>query len=297
MEIELKKYIENEDDLKHLIKISHGGEPLIHLLKNDKQINTYYAFSDNQLIAAIMTWRNNVHPKNMYLKVLINPLFRNHGTEEMLIDKLINDLSNHSSLQTQIWETDNHLHNLLLEYGFQEIRRTYEPRLDVTLLRNEKMLIPEDYCIMNLSELTMREDLLHKLIKQVKRNYEQTHEVNPAKNISSDYWKKLVFSDDLIQAGSYVLLCNDQRNIIAYSFLHESNNKSELELGWSGSVDLEHKHLVPYLVFNQVKFASDKKFQYITGEFDTTDPFALEVLNNFPFAPSPSLITLIKDVT
>src|SRR5699024_9721393 len=91
--------------------------------------------------------------------------------------------------------------------------------------------------------------------------------------------------------GRFVYLKKDEKNIIDYSFLHKSDTKNALELGWCGAIEMEAKDLIPRLIAYQINYARKHDIQVISGEFDTTDDYAMEVLNSFPFAPCPSWIT------
>ncbi|NIK12548.1 hypothetical protein [Alkalibacillus almallahensis] len=198
-------------------------------------------------------------------------------------------------LQTSAWETSNKQINLYLHNGVKEIRRTYISTLAVSDVINDRFLKGKGYQIQTLEEVLMDKDLTEALIHQVKAVYEETHEVNPVAYLEAEQWYELIVSDDVLQDGSYIHIDSNEKSIIAYSFLHESDEIKTVELGWCGANVMEQKQLIPELVHMQVCYAYRHGFEFIIGEFDTTDSYALEVLNRFPFAPSPTWITFQKE--
>src|SRR5699024_2794068 len=97
-----------------------------------------------------------------------------------------------------------------------------------------------------------------------------------------------------ISNGSYVLLDDESNEILAYTFLHESESKDTYELGWCGSSSQRNKQLITHLVFEQIRFAAKQNVKTLIGEFDTTDHFAMEVFRSFPFKTTPTWITFMK---
>src|SRR5699024_2856063 len=94
----------------------------------------------------------------------------------------------------------------------------------------------------------------------------------------------LILCDDLLIDGSFVYLDKDGNSIKAYSFLHKSNTKNTLELVWCGAIDMETNYLIPRLIVYQINYARNRNIQVISGVYDTTDDYAIEVLISFPFA-------------
>lgn len=94
--------------------------------------------------------------------------------------------------------------------------------------------------------------------------------------------------------GSYVYLDTSGQEILAYSFLHESESAKTYELGWCGCSDKRYKRLIPQLIFQHITYSIDQNINAITGEFDTTDHYAMEVFKSFPFIPSPTWVTYEK---
>lgn len=133
------------------------------------------------------------------------------------------------------------------ECGFLEVRRTYTHLLKTSKI-DSKQVFPEfngqDICVQNLSSISGNKELKFKLINRVKENYEKTHIVNPVGIHNSQKWEELIFNEDTVQRGSFIVLKNSE--ILAYSLLHYSNTPNQLEFGWRGTNENTDLHLILY---------------------------------------------------
>lgn len=293
LQFTIQKY-ENKDEeqLKHLLHLCFEDEALLSVLNSTHLKFAYVAIFGNKLVGSTFAWTSRMHPYCTYFQVLVHPLYRRLNIAEKLLSMV--EKSRNSTLQTSTWETSNRLKRLYMSNNFKEIRRTYMPHLKLVDVQDDLPYKNEKQEIKSLTEILSNDILLEKLIFLVKRNYEQTHAVNPVKELTVEKWKALILCDDLLVDGSFIYLDKGERNIIAYSFLHKSDTKNTLELGWCGAIDMETKDLIPRLIVYQISYARKHNIQVISGEFDTTDDYAMEVLNSFPFAPCPSWITYQK---
>lgn len=148
----------------------------------------------------------------------------------------------------------------------------------------------EKYKLSTVAEIYRNDLLVEELLRLVKRNYERSHEVNPVAKLSLNQWRELTFSDDLIRKGSFLYL--KENRIIAYAFLHESNEINMLDLGWVGALEPAYKGEIVSLVYQQLEFARERGVEFISGEFDTTDEYAFAVWESIPFAPTQAWLTL-----
>lgn len=98
---------------------------------------------------------------------------------------------------------------------------------------------------------------------------------------------------DVITDGTY--LCIDSKEeVLAYSFLHESEEDDTLEFGWCGANNVRNVDLLLDLTKYQIEYAVKNNINFIIGEFDTTDNYAMEVLESLPFESCPTWITYQK---
>jgi len=294
MSVHIKNYErEDKEQLGQLLQICFEDDYLSKVLDSSSLKFSYSAFVENQLVGILIAWKNEFHPYCTYLRLLSNPLF-NNDIEEKLLSKVEREIE-YFPLQTSIWETSTKLQGVLERCGFKEIRRTYMPTLNVSDIKNVVTLnIQENQNIKTLAEILCNEELIEKLTCVVKRNYQQSHLANPVAERSIETWKNMILSKDIILNGSYVYL-DEEKNIIAYSFLHDSDNKGSFELGWCGLNNSLNKSYIIHLVNRQIRYAIDHDIHSIIGEFDNTDLYAMEVLKHFPFDPSPTWITYQKN--
>lgn len=295
MQIIIKKYEKiDEEQFSQLLHLCFEEDYLLNVVYSSKLKFAYSAFFENKLIGIVIAWTSSFHPYCTYFRILSNPLYKRLSIEEKLISNVENLETINFPLQTSVWETSTNLRVVYEKNGFNEIRRTYMPKLKVTDLKDDIPHNNDKHVIKTLEEVISNEVLFEKLTLVVQRNYEKTHVVNPVVEKGLEEWKKMILADDVVLNGSYICLDIDEEDIIAYSFLHESDREDTLELGWCGTSENQNKALIPQLTFQQIKYAINHEIQFIMGEFDTTDNYAMEVLSTLPFAPCPTWITYSK---
>src|SRR5699024_6642458 len=106
-----------------------------------------------------------------------------------------------------------------------------------------------------LEEISTNSELMEELTLLVKRNYEETHRVNPVVDAQVDEWQRLILTNDTVMMGSYIILDPVEDEVMAYSFLHESDNSDVYELGWCGCSDMQYKRLIPQLISKHIKYS------------------------------------------
>jgi len=257
--------------------------------------HAYSAIHQTNLAGVIFVWKSKFHPYCNYFKILLNPLNETDQIAEKLLVKLQNTIQQNLPLQTSIWQTNSLLKGFYERNGFIEIRRTYMPIVRIADVKAAPVSIMNRHLqIQTLKELSAKANLRKKLIRLVSNVYEQTHWANPVALLEFDKWEKLIFSEDVIQKGSFIYLDDDNEEIIAYSFLHTHERDDTVELGWCGALNKNRIVVIPELVLLQINYADEQGYTYLTGEFDSTSPYASEVLQIIPFPPCPAWITFQK---
>lgn len=291
----IKKYeTQEEEQLKALINLCSEDGDLLNIMSGTVLKFAYSAIFDNKLIGTAFAWTSTFHPNCTYFRILAHPFYSSFNVEEKLLSKVIEQTPEDLPLQTSLWETALKLNSVYKNNGFKEIRRTYMPSLKLSVISKDISFDENKYQIKTLDNTLMNGTITEQLILLVKKIYEETHEVNTVADIPVNKWRELTLSEDLIRGGSFVYLDKDEKNILAYSFLHQSDEKDSVELGWCGASTAEHIQLVPQLVLHQIEYAIQHDIQLMIGEFDTTDKYAIKVLGSFPFVPSPAWITYQK---
>lgn len=249
LELTIKKYeLEDEENLKELIILCNEDTQLMNIVNGSRLELGYTAYYQNRLVGSLIVWKSHFHPNCVYFRIVNNPFYHLLNIEEQLLSKF-NELSvKILPLQTSLWETSFNLIELYTRSGYNEIRRTYMPRLKIA---NLAKYIPNN-CIENniksLAEVLTNETIISELTMLVKRNYEESHLANPVAILPIEQWQKMILAEDVILKGSFLYFDKEEK-IIAYSFLHESDTDDSLELGWCGANQIEHKHLIPKLTF------------------------------------------------
>ncbi|MDQ0351690.1 hypothetical protein J2R98_001507 [Alkalibacillus filiformis] len=278
---------DHKNELVKLLDFCHEDNTLLHILNSPSLKFAYSAYYDHQLIGIALVWTSSIHPHCTYFRILTIP---DYGAEDKLLNKLTNQKEVQAPLQTSICESSNHLRRLYEAHHFQEIRRTYLPTLKLSQLDVPEPPTNTQYVLKSLKDLSLDEAKLNQLITVVKNNYERTHQANPVAKLDTDQWKQMILAYDTILDGSYIYFDRDA-NVVAYSFLHESDEESTYELGWCGVAEGYSRNIIPTLITHQIQYAVNCGVQHLIGEFDTTDDHAMEVFNHFPFSSSPALIT------
>lgn len=263
----------------------------VHIKNN---ICTYEAYENEMLVGLITAWKSEFHPSCTYFSMVTKPHI-GIEIETVLIEALYNFKDIELPLQTSIWESSYGLKTFYEEVGFLEVRRTYMP-----LLRTSKIdfqqLFPgfneQDICIQDIKSIGNHKELKSKLINLVIENYEKAHIVNPVGVHSFQKWEELIFNEDTIKSGSFIIIKNNE--IQAYSFLHNSNTPNQFEFGWRGTKENTDVRFMLILTATQINFAFENGVKYIEAEVDSTDYFSVEMLKFFPFSPAPTLLTVQK---
>ncbi|UNL83319.1 GNAT family N-acetyltransferase [Priestia koreensis] len=288
MVVTIKTYQErNEDQLMELLQACFEEKSVRSLMNRAHDV--YAAMVGTELAGIVFSWSNSFHPFCTYIRILCHPCYRHLQVEEKLVEKALDNRKDSLPLQTSIWETSVSLKELYTKKGFKEIRRTYMTTLKVAHVVEHPFDRSENAELKTLADIEANKHLTDELAGLVKRHYEETHLDNPVAHFSVSEWKDMIFADDVMKNGSYVLVDQSERHIAAYSFLHEGSQENFVELGWFGASDDEA--LILPIIQQQILDSLNNGIELITGEFDTTSTYAMNVLKHFPFAPSPTWIT------
>ncbi|MBU0906417.1 MAG: GNAT family acetyltransferase [Firmicutes bacterium] len=275
-----------EDDFTHRYFLRG-----IHIKNN---ICTYEAYENGMLVGLITAWKSEFHPSCTYFAIVTKPHI-GIEIETVLIEALSNFKEIDLPLQTTIWESSYGLKTFYEKVGFLEVRRTYMPLLRTSKI-DFQLVFPDfngqDICIQDINSICNHKELKIKLINLVRENYEKAHTVNPVGVHSFQKWEELIFNEDTIKSGSFIILKDNE--ILAYSLLHYSNTPNHFEFGWRGTKENTDVQFMLILTASQINFAIENGVKHIEAEVDTTDYFSVEMLKFFPFSPAPTLLTFQK---
>ncbi|HAM82071.1 GNAT family acetyltransferase [Ornithinibacillus bavariensis] len=295
MEIIIKKYNNSyKEELRELIIQANGELNLLNLVEGNRSTSkgSFIALQKEKMIGLITSWKSIFHPYCTYFRCIALPEYLD------CLDRLLAEMEGSLSkgdypLQISLDE-NSILGNYFSRLNFKIIRKTYLPSLDLSVSL-QGMLPVALQQIKSLREIETRPDIITQLTKLVKRNYEETHLVNPVADLTLDKWKEMIWAEDILLDGSYVYLNEKGDGILAYSFLHKSDQQGTVELGWSGASDLSEIDILSILLEKQIYYSQLHGYRFLEGEFDTTSPYAMHMLKSKPFPREPVLITFQKE--
>lgn len=295
MDIILKPYEDDrKETIKKLFETTLEGDRLQAIFNSSKRTLAYLAYHKQEVVGLLFGWKRNFHPYCTNFRILTKPLYTTEKVKEKCLEKLLEANQRGDTLKTSVLEVAITSRDFYERRGFYEQGRTFMPRLDIETIEDPLTFYEaKRKKVKTFTEIASHKEKVNRLAMLTKEKYEKENRGNPLGNISLQEWKQLIFSDDLIEEGSFALI-DGEENIIAYSFLHQSDQDKTFVLGWLGSSDQERKGALPLLVSQQIYYAREQRAKYIVGEFDTLDPFAQEVMRVFTFKPFPSWITYIK---
>ncbi|MCU9614834.1 GNAT family acetyltransferase [Caldibacillus lycopersici] len=291
----------NEGIVKNLLTSFFGADTnsILDFLRkwNSKNIIcTYEGYDNEKLVGIIICWKNSFHPYCTYFSIAIDRNYElPHNVITLLLQRMETTVGEIYPLQTSIWETNYLLKTYYEKKGFHEIRRTYIPSLKISAITEDDYLntpSKNHQSVCNLNDIENNKYLKEQLITLVRDTYELTHKANLVATLDLGKWEAMIFADDTILEASYVVIENQE--ILAFALLHDSDTPATLELGWRGAKKFEDLSLIVLLTCYQFNYGKDNAYEWVETEIDTTDPFQLELLHHFPFAPTPTLITYQK---
>lgn len=275
-----KDWVGQHDDVKGVLDT----------VKSSSHQFAYTAWANNLIIALLASWKNPMHPYCTYIKIVHKKNRYDFVVVKSLLDRLIRNKIVYP-IQTSLWESSHVLRASYEAYGFKEVRKTYMPSLYVEQLDASHINELEKSSILSLREVKENDSLRHQLIELVKINYERTHMINPVATLGVKTWEGLIFAEDLIENGSFIAVDKMDDRLLAYSFLHHSTSQGTVELGWCGLNNNEEVYLLANLVKCQINFAKQADYQKMEGEFDTTDPYSMQIMKYFPFKSTKVWVT------
>lgn len=253
--------------------------------------------SKESVIALGISWKNPVHPHAEYFKVYLDD---SEQEKEHLQNQLLTELEKSSLLSNSdriiysLMSNQVNTISLLESSGYELIRMTYEPTLTV-----------ED-CLTHITELSHPTALTYKealsnpslkieLLDLLKRNYINTHQVNPAADMTLSEWESLFLDEQPNLDLSLVGLTNESVSSYITVF---SSDQTSVEIAWVG---LDEETPVSYLELKQLFKKQLELFRSmgvnsIDIEVDTTDYYACGLFSFINLTELESFNTYIKTI-
>ncbi|MFB4158986.1 hypothetical protein ACE1TF_03790 [Geomicrobium sp. JSM 1781026] len=234
-------------------------------------------------------WKNPLHPYTTYVSIATDPAYRHCDVEGQLLKRVESHETVEHPLQTSFWEANDYLKSFHRSVGFKEIRKTYEPTLEIPSFQ---YFVTQTDQIMTFKQISTDQLLRRNVVQLVQSTYEQTHKANPPATFDVNKWDHIVFNTDTLLEGSFILTQGD--DVFAFAMLHKTEKSKTLELGWRGSQTLDDIPSILLLTEQQIAYAKKHGFHYLEAEVDTTDPDFTAVLEAYPFSSEPAWVTYQK---
>ncbi|WIF96832.1 MULTISPECIES: hypothetical protein [Pontibacillus] len=274
---------------------SHNLQKFIATWKDERKIKgllnqqglewVYGTYIEEELVALLIGWKNELHPYATYINIFRSDRY---SWSEIEGEGLWKPVSDEGFFQIIVDESEHEKGYQLKKKGFIELRKTYLSCLDVTGVKGTQM--KTDY-IKTLEWALGDARVSKQLFMLVKRTYEETHRGNPVKDMNPYEWKELLLNDYVLKKESFVLLDPDTDGVTGFSFLHNSGDPDILEQGWLGVDEIDCIDRLYDVIQLQYSLAQGTGVKKVEGEFDTTSPYAMWLMDTFPFMKGDVLIT------
>jgi GNAT superfamily N-acetyltransferase len=260
---------------------------------SERLLGTWVAVAGGQVVGFGSAWLNAFHPHAVYIGVNVHPAWQRRGIGSRLLSALAGLGDGRLPLQTSTWERSVAGVRFLERHGFVEVRRTWMPELPLADLDLAALAGCEERCLAlgyrfaALSDVPGYEELLAPLLAEV---YTAAHGINPPRPMGLGGWTDLLRRDPPIAAASFVAFAGDQ--VVAISLAHEDDAPT---LSWSGVTAGHRQHerdLMCAMAVRQVAAAAALGATAMQGEFDSTDPWDMLLMEALPFGPAPAWLTV-----
>lgn len=246
------------------------------------------------VVALGISWKNPIHPHADYVKVYLDESVQEANTlQKQLLTQLEQNTSPSSDrFIYSLMNDQSNIISLLESSGYELIRKTYEPTLTVEDCLTH-LTIPVHSTILNYRQAFKDSSLKAELLYLLKRNYVNTHQVNPAADMTLSEWESLLLDAQPDLDLSLVGLTNG--SISSYITVFSMDNTS-FEIAWMGMSDpnpssyLELKQLFK----SQLKLMAAKGIQNVEPEIDTTDHYVFSLFSFLTFDEMDSFDTYRK---
>lgn len=268
----LKQFNSNKESLSP--NLQNQLSPILSKLHSNCYRQIIAASKDKSTIGLALSWENPFHPHADYLKVYLDESAQEtNALQKQLLTQLEQNAT--SSSDRFIYSLMNDQYNiisLLESSGYELIRKTYEPTLAIDDCLTH-ITEPSHSTVLTYKEALSNSSLKVELFNLLKRNYVNTHQVNPAADLTLSECESLFLHEQPDLDLSLIGLTNG--SISSYITVFSSDQTS-VEIAWVG---LDEETPISYLELKQLfkkqlELFKSKGVNSIETEIDTTDYYA-----------------------
>jgi len=269
----------------------------------ERYLHTLIAEQNEQIVGMGSVWTKLVHPHSAYIGIHVAPQHQAHGIGGALWDRLVaeSEPCRRLPLQTALDVHQHRAQRFLQARGFREVKRTYQPTLDLLALDPAHLdgyaarVAQAGYTVHTLAELAGDHERDRKIVDLFVEIYTATHRTNPPVERTSALWHAVVF-DDLIEDACWVAIKDGE--YAALSSLRPHNTPHFMWLDLRG-VTKRHRpyetDLILALTQRELAYALGHGVATLQAEVDTDDPWMMLLLDHLPFGTSAAWITFRRE--
>gem|GEM_PF-2363333 len=268
------------NQIKEILKYYAAPDSPIHQLA-EKPDQSQVIVARGDIVGIIGWWQNDFHPEALYFAVALYPLPPKRIYPDIVA--IMNQIArqyNKSRIILREPLPKSNFTQYLEANGFRAFRQTVRPLLTLNSLSNAPI------AALSFNQLTdqQKANLLHLSYEQ----YRDVHKDNPVRAFNRKSWHHAAFAD-LIPDAPIVTIENNQ--ITAYCLVY-ADTADTVEWGWLYGRELNQ---LLRLQQEQISWLTPH-YQYVRGEFDSTDKLADHSRLYWPFAPAAVEQTYIAPV-
>jgi len=231
-------------------------------IQSGKFLTLIASFTGKTIDGVAMSWINLMHPNAIYSKVV------SAESGEDLLDCLIESSGSYTRVITSCFSDETEEISIVESRGFAEFRKTYEVEVEIEILLEKLFDYTSDSSLLSLQEALRDEQIEESLFNLLKVNYEQTHQDNPAAELTWQDWKEILLEDTPDLQSSKVILSDGK--VSGYSFVHPIT-ENHSEIGWMAYGKQKELQKILHTQLLELK---NKESKTVGFEIDTTDHFA-----------------------
>jgi len=258
------------DQIKHILKYFTTPDSPIHQLAKKPDQSQVIRASGN-IVGILGWWQNDFHPEALYFAVALSPLPTNKTCAE--ISAMMNQVAQQHNKSLMVLREalpQSPFTHWAAAHGFRAFRQTVRPLLTLNGLSTTPVTA------LSFNQLTdqQKDDLVQLSYAQ----YQAVHIDNPVCAFEPESWRRVAFADLILDAP---IITIENGQIEAYCLVYE-DTADTVEWGWLYGHKLNQ---LLKLQREQISWLAPR-YQYVRGEFDSTDTLADHSRLYWPFAPA-----------